>query len=241
MHIDVQGGDPQECQRGGEIVISLHDIGYYGLAKSHPMYERSGHLREVGRHPQHHQCNSIGAGRGRQPSHSSLSNQQYYSNKVFGCLYETMVPQRERVPIARVADFQLNQEVPLIQQYVNYKMIFDTMEPSLHDKLFANNVLNCSDLAQLWRVESTWLLVLGKPINIAQVCNIVDRQSKGLEKGLKTPTMTKLLAMNASPGYYIQEPSLNANWVHQTSPHQASPQYWDMCHETPPIQPLMAE
>ena len=105
------------------------------------MYERSGHLREVGRHPWHRQCNSIGAGRGRQPSHSSPSNQQYYSDKVFGHLYETMVPHGERVPIVRAADFQLNQEVPLIQQYVNYKMIFDMMEPSLHDKLFMNNVL----------------------------------------------------------------------------------------------------
>ena len=136
--------------------------------------------------------------------------------KYLDALYETMVPHRERVPIVRAADFQLNQEVPLIQQYVNYKMIFDMMEPSLHDKLFMNNVLNCSNLAQLWRVESTQLLVLGKPINVAQVCNIVDRQSMGLEKGLKTPTMTKLLAMNAGPGYYIQEPSLNTNWAHQT-------------------------
>ena len=161
--------------------------------------------------------------------------------KYLDALYETMVPHGERVPIVRAADFQLNQEVPLIQQYVNYKMIFDTMEPSLCDKLFMNNVLNCSNLAQLWRVESTWLLVLGKPINIAQVCNIVDRQSMGLEKGLKTPTMTKLLAMNAGPGYYTQEPSLNANWAHQTSPHQASPQYQDMCRETPPIQPPTAE
>ena len=115
------------------------------------------------------------------------------------------------------------------------------MEPSLHDELFANNVLNCSDLAQLWRVESTWLLVPGKPINVAQVCNIVDRQSMGLEKGLKTPTMTKLLAITAGPGYYIQEPSLNANWAHQTSLHQASPQYQDMCRETPLIQPPTAE
>ena len=117
-----------------------------------------------------------------------------------------MVPHGERVPIVRAADFQLNQEVPLIQQYANYKMIFDTMEPSLCDKLFMNNVLNCSNLAQLWRVESTWLLVPGEPINIAQVCNIVDRQSMNLEKGLKTPTMTELLAMNAGPGYYTQEP-----------------------------------
>ena len=109
--------------------------------------------------------------------------------KYLDALYETMVPHGERVPIARAADFQLNQEVPLIQQYANYKMIFDTMEPSLCDKLFMNNVLNCSDLAQLWRVESTRLLVLGEPINVAQVCNIVDRQSMNLEKGLKTPTM----------------------------------------------------
>ena len=161
--------------------------------------------------------------------------------KYLDALYKTMVPHGERVPIARAADFQLNQEVPLIQQYANYKMIFDTMEPSLCDKLFMNNVLNCSDLAQLWRVESTRLLVLGEPINVAQVCNIVDRQSMNLEKGLKTPTMTKLLAMNAGPGYYTQEPSLNANWAHQTSPHQASPQYQDMRRETPPIQPLTAE
>ena len=152
-----------------------------------------------------------------------------------------MVPHRERVPIARAADFQLNWEVPLIQQYANYKMIFNTMEPSLCDELFMNNILNCSDLAQLWRVESTWLLVPGEPINVAQVCNIVDRQSMGLEKGLKTPTMTKLLVMNASPGYYIQEPSLNANWAHQTSPHQVSPQYQDMRRETPLIQLPMAE
>ena len=161
--------------------------------------------------------------------------------KYLDALYETMVPHRERVPIARAADFQLNQEVPLIQQYANYKMIFNTMEPSLHDELFMNNVLNCSDLAQLWRVESTRLLVPGEPINIAQVCNIVDRQSMNLEKGLKTPTMTKLLAMNAGPGYYTQEPSLNANWAHQTSQHQASPQYQDIHRETPPIQLPMAE
>ena len=62
-----------------------------------------------------------------------------------------------------------------------------------------------------------------------------------LTKGLKTPTMTELLAMNAGPGYYTQEPSLNANWAHQTSPHQVSPQYQDMRHETPPIQPPTAE
>ena len=54
-----------------------------------------------------------------------------------------------------------------------------------------------------------------------------------LEKGLKTPTMTELLAMNAGPGYYTQEPSLNANWAHQTSQHQASPQYQDIRRETP--------
>ena len=161
--------------------------------------------------------------------------------KYLDALYETMVPHGERVPIARAADFQLNWEVPLIQQYANYKMIFDMMEPSLHDELFANNVLNCSNLAQLWRVESTRLLVPGEPINVAQVCNIVDRQSMNLEKGLKTPTMTELLAMNAGPGYYTQEPSLNANWAHQTSLHQASPQYQDICRETPPIQPPMAE
>ena len=161
--------------------------------------------------------------------------------KYLDALYETMVPHGERVPIARAADFQLNWEVPLIQQYANYKMIFDTMEPSLCDELFTNNVLNCSDLAQLWRVESTWLLVPGEPINIAQVCNIVDRQSMNLEKGLKTPTMTELLAMNAGPGYYTQEPSLNANWAHQTSQHQASPQYQDIRRETPLIQPPMAE
>ena len=161
--------------------------------------------------------------------------------KYLDALYETMVPHGERVPIVRAADFQLNQEVPLIQQYANYKMIFDTMEPSLRDELFMNNVLNCSNLAQLWRVESTRLLVPGEPINVAQVCNIVDRQSMNLEKGLKTPTMTKLLAMNAGPGYYTQEPSLNANWAHQTSQHQASPQYQDMRRETPPIQPPMAE
>ena len=121
--------------------------------------------------------------------------------KYLDALYETMVPHGEKVPIARAADFQLSQSIPLIQQYANYKMIFDAMEPALRNELFANNVLNCSDLAQLWRVESTRLLILGEPINVAQVCKIVDRQSKGLLKGPKTPSMTELLAMNAGPGY----------------------------------------
>ena len=161
--------------------------------------------------------------------------------KYLDALYETMVPHGEKVPIARAADFQLSQSIPLIQQYVNYKMIFDAMEPALRDELFANNVLNCSDLAQLWRVESTRLLIPGEPINVAQVCKIVDRQSKGLLKGPKTPSMTELLAMNAGPGYYNQEPPLNANWPHQTSPHQASPQYQDARCETPPSHPPMAD
>ena len=161
--------------------------------------------------------------------------------KYLDALYETMVPHGEKVPIARAADFQLSQAIPLIQQYANYKMIFDAMEPALRNELFMNNVLNCSDLAQLWRVESTRLLILGEPINVAQVCKIVDRQSKGLLKGPKTPSMTELLAMNASPGYYNQEPPLNANWPHQTPPHQASPQYQDARHETPPSHPPMAD
>ena len=161
--------------------------------------------------------------------------------KYLDALYETMVPHGKKVPIARAADFQLSQSVPLIQQYANYKMIFNAMEPALRDELFVNNVLNCSDLAQLWRVESTRLLIPGEPINVAQVCKIVDRQSKGLLKGPKTPSMTELLAMNAGPGYYNQEPPLNTNWPHQTSPHQASPQYQDARCETPPSHPPMAD
>ena len=33
--------------------ISLHDHGHDGLAESHPMHERPGRLREVGRHPRY--------------------------------------------------------------------------------------------------------------------------------------------------------------------------------------------